>query len=111
MIPSDILRGHTDTMILAQLMKGDSYGYIINKTVQEKTHGAFEFKEATLYTTFRRLEAAGLITSYWGGEATGARRRYYSITELGRETYAQQVCDWRTARSLIDALIDVEGEI
>lgn len=110
MIASDILRGHTDTIILARLMEGDSYGYIINKTVQEKTQGAFEFKEATLYTTFRRLETAGLITSYWGGEATGARRRYYSITELGRETYAQNVRDWHTARDLIDTLIGLEGE-
>ena len=63
MIPSDILRGHTDTIILARLTEGDSYGYIINKTIQEKTQGAFELKEATLYTTFRRLEQAGLIES------------------------------------------------
>lgn len=110
MIPSDILRGHTDTIILARLMQGDSYGYIINKTVQEKTGGTFEFKEATLYTTFRRLEQSGLITSYWGDETTGARRRYYSITALGRETYAQSVRDWYAARDLIDTLIGLEGE-
>ena len=108
MIPSDILRGHTDTIILARLMGGDSYGYIINKTIQEKTQGAFELKEATLYTTFRRLEQAGLIESYWGGEATGARRRYYRITEAGRAVYAENVRDWRRAKKLIDTLIDGE---
>lgn len=108
MIPSDILRGHTDTIILARLMEGDSYGYIINKTIQEKTQGAFELKEATLYTTFRRLEQSGLITSYWGGEATGARRRYYSITDAGRAVYAENVRDWQRARELIDTLISGE---
>lgn len=110
MIPSDILRGHTDTIILAQLLKGDSYGYIINKTLQEKTDGAFELKEATLYTTFRRLEQAGLIKSYWGDEATGARRRYYSITEIGREVYQENVRDWHRARKLLDTLIVMEGD-
>lgn len=108
MIPSDILRGHTDTIILARLMEGDSYGYIINKTIQERTQGAFEFKEATLYTTFRRLEQSGLITSYWGGEATGARRRYYRITDAGRAAYAENVRDWQRARELIDTLISGE---
>lgn len=108
MIPSDILRGHTDTIILARLMEGDSYGYIINKTIQEKTQGAFELKEATLYTTFRRLEQSGLITSYWGGEATGARRRYYSITDAGRSVYTENVRDWRRAKELIDTLIGEE---
>jgi PadR family transcriptional regulator PadR len=110
MIPSDILRGHTDTIILARLAEGDSYGYIINKTVREKTQGAFEFKEATLYQAFRRLEQAGLITSYWGGEATGARRRYYSLTDAGRAMYAQNVHDWQRAKDMIDRLIGMEGE-
>ena len=32
---SDILRGYTDTIILAQLDQGDNYGYMISKNVQE----------------------------------------------------------------------------
>lgn len=108
-IASDVLRGHTDTIILARLIRGDSYGYIINKTIQELTHGAFELKEATLYTTFRRLEQAGLIQSYWGDEQTGARRRYYRITDVGRVAFHENVRDWQRAKELIDQLICVEG--
>ena len=48
---SDILRGYTDTIILAQLDQGDNYGYVISKNVQEITRGELELKEATLYTT------------------------------------------------------------
>ena len=76
-IASDLIRGHTDTIILAQLFKGDSYGYEINKAVQQLTDGQYELKEATMYTAFRRLESTHLIESYWGDEQTGARRRYY----------------------------------
>ena len=58
-IASDLIRGHTDTIILAQLLQEDSYGYKINKRIQELTQNEYELKEATLYTAFRRLEEAG----------------------------------------------------
>ncbi|WP_102409966.1 helix-turn-helix transcriptional regulator [Beduinella massiliensis] len=106
---SDVLRGLTDTIILAQLTRGDSYGYVINKTLQEITHGQFELKEATLYTTFRRLEAAGCIQSYWGDETSGARRRYYTITPAGRALYEENMRDWENIRGLIDQLTGAGG--
>ena len=90
-IASDMIRGHTDAIILAHLLRHDSYGY--------------ELKEATLYTAFRRLEQAGMIRSYWGDETTGARRRYYAITDLGRAAYRQYRADWEEARQMIDSLI------
>ncbi len=70
-IASDMIRGHTDTIILAHLLSGDSYGYKINRSIAEKTGGQYELKEATLYTAFRRLEQMGLITSYWGTRTPG----------------------------------------
>lgn len=107
-IASDLIRGHTDTIILAKLMSGDNYGYEINKSIQQKTGGVYEMKEATLYTAFRRLEQAGCISSYWGDEQTGARRRYYSITDSGRSTYVDLMNEWNTAKVMIDKLIEME---
>ncbi len=109
-IDSDIIRGHTETIILARLMRKDSYGYEINKTIAERTGGAYELKEATLYSAFRRLEEAGRIASYWGDEATGARRRYYSITEAGRAAYLGNIEAWNRAKRAIEALILAEEE-
>ena len=105
-IASDLIRGHTDTIILARLIDGDNYGYEINKSIQQRTGGDYELKEATLYTAFRRLEQAGCISSYWGDEQTGARRRYYSITETGRDVYKRLIDDWKTAKKMIDKLIE-----
>ena len=104
-IASDLIRGHTDTIILAHLTKEDSYGYKINKDIQIKTDNQYELKEATLYTAFRRLESAGYICSYWGNENTGARRRYYTITPEGRQAYDQMKEEWGEAKELIDVLI------
>ena len=109
-ISSDTLRGHTDTIILTQLMRGDNYGYEINKTIQQRTGGQYGFKEATLYTAFSRLEQSGLITSYWGEDGPGARRRYYAITEAGRQRWDENRREWRDTRALLDALIDMEEE-
>lgn len=107
-ISSDILRGYTDTIILAQLMGKDSYGYEINKNVQQRTDGKHEFKEATLYTAFKRLSQNGLITSYWGEEGAGARRRYYKITEEGKKQWEERSREWQETRKLLDALLAVE---
>ena len=102
---SDILRGLTDTIILAQLNKGDSYGYKINKTISTLSDQTLELKEATLYTSFRRLEQSGLITSYWGDENSGARRRYYAITESGRKAYEENKADWENMQKMMSRLI------
>ena len=100
-IASDLIRGHTDTIILAQLLQEDSYGYKINKRIQELTQNEYELKEATLYTAFRRLEEAGYICSYWGNENTGARRRYYTITPEGRNAYRSYAANGRLQRDLL----------
>lgn len=108
-IASDLIRGHTETIILAHLLKGDSYGYEINKAIQQKTENQYELKEATLYTAFRRLEESGSIISYWGDENTGARRRYYSISSDGKKTYEKLKLEWEVAKKIIDKLIDEEN--
>lgn len=102
---SEILRGLTDTLILAQLSINDSYGYELNKNISTKSNGLLEFKEATLYTSFRRLEENNCIASYWGDEQSGARRRYYSITQTGRKLYEENSNDWQKIKQLIDQLI------
>ena len=108
-IRADVLRGHTDAVILAQLMRRDSYGYEINKTIESLSGGAFVLKEATLYTAFRRLEDSGYITSYWGDETVGARRKYYRITEAGREAYRQARTEWDASVRILNALLEGEA--
>ena len=104
-ISADLIRGHTDAIILAQLVKKDSYGYEINKTIARICDEQYELKEATLYTAFKRLEDAGLIVSYWGSESIGARRKYYRITEAGCRAYDEMRAQWRKTKTIIDALL------
>ena len=95
-ISADTLRGHTDIIILAQLMRGDNYGYEINKNISQCTQGEYGFKEATLYTAFKRLEQSG--------------RRYYAITDEGRRHWAEGRQEWENTRALLDALTSAEED-
>ena len=110
-IAGDLIRGHTDAIILARLLRSDSYGYEINKTISTLSSGRFELKEATLYTAFKRLEELGYITSYWGGSGAGARRRYYTITPEGREACAQLMREWAETKEIMDKLLELEERI
>lgn len=102
---SDLLRGHTDTMILKLLFEGDRYGYEIVKLVAERAHGEYELKEATMYSGVRRLEADGDITWYWGDESQGGRRKYFQITQKGKETYARNKGNWEYAKRVLENLL------
>lgn len=105
-IAGDLIRGHTDAIILARLMQSDSYGYEINKTISTLSGGRFELKEATLYTAFRRLEELGYIASYWGDSGAGARRRYYTITPSGKEASYRLIREWEETKEIMDKLLE-----
>lgn len=109
-IATDIIREHTDTIILSSLKEKDSYGYEINKKIKLASGGRYELNEATLYTAFKRLEDSGCVDSYWGTEQQNARRKYYHLTALGSETCDRLLEEWKTAKKIIDTLIDSEGE-
>lgn len=104
-ITSDIIRGHTETIILSHLYEKDSYGYEINKMIKEKTEYQYELKEATLYCAFKRLKENGYIESYWGEQEVGARRRYYRITNDGRKHCEECRKDWENTKKILDKLI------
>lgn len=105
-IAGDLIRGHTDAIILARLLRSDSYGYEINKTISMLSCGRFELKEATLYTAFKRLEEAGYITSYWGSSGAGARRRYYTITPSGKEASGRLLQEWKETKDIMNQLLE-----
>ncbi|NLM10043.1 MAG: helix-turn-helix transcriptional regulator [Clostridiaceae bacterium] len=104
-ISTDLIRGHTDAIILNVLRQGDSYGYEIYKKIIKLSGNQYELKEATLYTAFRRLEKDGYLVSYWGDETQGGRRKYYRITEEGRKNYEESKQAWNFAKVVLDKLI------
>lgn len=105
-ISRELIRGNIDTIILRVISEGDNYGYEIIKAISKYSQGQYELKEPSLYTSLKRLETQRFIESYWGDESQGGRRKYYRITESGLETYRNNLVAWKTAKVLIDLLIE-----
>lgn len=106
---ADLLRGHTDTIVLGVLRGRERYGFEIYKAIRDATGGDYEIKEATLYAAYRRLVKDGLVEAYWGDESQGGRRKYYRITDAGRAVYRRNVDAWVATRRTIDSLLDLKG--
>jgi len=104
-ISSDLLRGHTDTIILRLLTESDKYGYEITKRIFQDSGETYELKEATMYSSLKRLEADGNIIAYWGDESSGGRRKYYRITERGKQAYTSNKQNWEHAKHILEQLL------
>ena len=104
-VNTDLIRDHVDSFILRFLANGDSYGYDIHKAISNATEGVYEIKQPTLYSCLKRLEKNGFITSYDGQTSNGAQRKYYSITDKGRDFLNIDIVQWEFSRTLLDRLL------
>lgn len=104
-IQSDLIRGHINTIILKALFDGDRYGYDIVREIEQKSSGQYKLKQPTLYSCLKRLEIQGFIRSYWGAKSNGGRRKYFTLTDMGRALFIKNQSEWEYSRTVIDKLI------
>jgi PadR family transcriptional regulator, regulatory protein PadR len=95
-INKDLVAASSTPLVLAILAEGDSYGYAILQRVRDLSGGDMEWTDGMLYPVLHRLEKAGLIESRWETAGTGRKRKYYRVTEAGREQLAEERRQWRT---------------
>jgi PadR family transcriptional regulator PadR len=88
-------RGLLDVCVLAAIQDGESYGYKIIKDMKPY----LSLSESTLYTILKRLETAGMLTVRTA-EHGGRLRKYYRITDEGRERIEEFKRDWREILSI-----------
>lgn len=91
-------------LILSMLASKDSYGYEISQTIKMVS----QIKESTLYPILRKLENNSHVTAYVR-EYQGRKRKYYTITDKGREQLIFLKSEWQSYRDTIDGII--EGRI
>jgi PadR family transcriptional regulator PadR len=90
------LMAHTETPL---------YGYQIAKELGSYG-GGLPVKQGTLYPVLRSLEAGGLLTSEVEPSVTGPPRRYYSITQEGRQAVGLWRESWTKTREFVDAVLE-----
>ena len=70
-------------LILNTIKTTSKYGLEIIDEIKNKTNGEIVLKQPSLYSALRRLEARGLVTSFWKDSDLGGKRHYYKATEQG----------------------------
>lgn len=81
-------------VILSLLLSGESYGYQILKSVRRVSGGNMDWSSAMLYPVLRRMEKEGLIRSEWRVSEENRMRKYYVLTDLGRQELAAEKERW-----------------
>ncbi|MFI4975570.1 MAG: PadR family transcriptional regulator [Caulobacterales bacterium] len=96
-------KGALDLCVLALLSRGDGYAYDIASRLAR----AIDMGEGTIYPLMRRMQADGLVETYLVESSAGPPRKYYRLTQKGRESFAAQKTAWRSFARAID---DILGE-
>jgi transcriptional regulator len=101
---AEVLKGHLEMLLLATLAVEPAHGYGLVERLRERSRGAFDLAEGTVYPALHRLEAAGLLSSQWSREAP-RRRRVYRLTDRGRSALAAETLGWRGFARAVDSVL------
>jgi len=100
-------KGVLELCVLALLRQRDCYGYEISEILSRR----IDIADGTVYPILRKLKADGLLTTYLQEESGGPPRKYYKLTELGRETYQNDRAEYlRFAQSVRTLLEDEQND-
>ena len=104
-IDRELRRGSLELAILHLLASGEAYGYEIVSKLTQRTNGALEITDGTLYPVLYRLERAGFVSVRWETPARGVPRKYYDLTPTGRTELARLTREWTAfAKAMADLL-------
>ncbi len=103
----ELSSGIVSLALLALLARAGKplYGYQVAKEL-EGYGGGLPVKQGTLYPVLRSLEAGGLLSSEVEPSVTGPPRRYYSVTDAGREAVSIWQGSWERTRKFVDAVLE-----
>ena len=92
-------------LVLHFVKDGPSYGNRLMEQISAVTAGVVNVNPNTMYPLLRQLEARGLVEGEWEHPERRSRR-YYSLTDDGREEYARLLRDVRPFLDSVGRSID-----
>jgi len=105
------LDGNVETLILAVLESGPSYGYAIVKQLNRRCDGILKLGEGTVYPVLHRLEQKQMISSKWQSGDNGRPRKYYRLNKKGHKAFAENLRQWRMLASVIERVVGSCGSV
>ena len=97
-------KGVLDMCVLAVLSKGDSYGYDLAEELSSK----IQIADGTVYPLLRKLASSGEVSTYLKESSGGPPRKYYSLTDKGRERLSKDKEEWKEFAAMVSGIIGGE---
>lgn len=95
-------KGVLELCVLSLLKKQDRYGYEISDFLSKH----IDIADGTVYPILRKLKSDGLLTTYLQEESGGPPRKYYSLTELGRESYKKDRDEYLNFARTVETILE-----
>ena len=89
-----------EACVLAALSQADSYGYSITQNIKK----VIEVSESTFYPVLRRLQKDNFLIAY-DVPFEGRNRRYYQLTELGKNKLKEYISEWERYKKDVDKIL------
>jgi len=106
-IDRELLRGVGPLVVLEILSRRPMYGYELAEAVRKRSGDVLNLGRGTLYPLLHNLEAKKLIEGQWRQSGSERRRRYYSITVMGKIKLATKKDQWAQMVRGVRAVLDV----
>jgi len=100
-------KGITETALLYLINEAQTYGYNIIKELEKRTTGYLKLKGGTIYPALQRLELKGLVKSRRQRTTERRARRYYRITDKGRQFLTKRLSEWQDFSMAVSTLMGI----
>jgi PadR family transcriptional regulator PadR len=109
-IQEQMRKGTTTVIILNLLAEANQpmYGYEIIQKLEARSEGFFQFKEGLIYPRLHELERRGYLRAEWQGEEGSRRRKFYTITDVGRRRLEKELQGWYSFSEHMNQLLGAE---
>ncbi|MER2090152.1 PadR family transcriptional regulator [Sporosarcina sp. JAI121] len=95
-------KGVLNLCVLVLLDKQDRYGYELVQKISDQ----ISISEGSVYPLLRRLTKEGYFTTYLQESTEGPPRKYYKLTDAGREYLHEQLAEWKVFTDGVNTLIE-----
>lgn len=104
----ELLAGISSLVLLSTMALSEEpmYGYQITKLLEASSQDMPIIKQGALYPVLRSLEKSGLLSSLVEPSISGPPRRYYTITESGRQTLEEWKSIWQQLKLFADSILE-----
>ena len=105
-IDKSVLTGSTTVLILKLLEEKDMYGYEMISNLAKKSNHTFDLKAGTLYPLLHNLEKNGIVESYEESTASERTRKYYHLTEKGKDVLKIKEKEWHEYSTAVNRVLN-----